>query len=75
MCTASRVSARIGRMYAMHMHMHKSCNVVITPGTTGLAALRLGRHFTGIELSETFTVLAAERLAQARRKHQGSDEP
>ena len=31
-------------------------------GTTGLAALRLGRRFTGIELSPAFAALAAERL-------------
>jgi DNA modification methylase len=32
-------------------------------GTTGLAALQLGRRFTGIELSHEFADLAAERLA------------
>ena len=31
-------------------------------GTTGLAALQLGRRFTGIELSPAFAALAAERL-------------
>ena len=35
-------------------------------GTTGLAALSLGRRFTGIELSPAFAALAAERL---RRRH------
>lgn len=34
-------------------------------GTTGLAALALGRRFTGIELNPTFAALAAERLCQA----------
>ena len=31
-------------------------------GTTGIAALQLGRHFTGIELNPAFAALAAERL-------------
>jgi DNA modification methylase len=31
-------------------------------GTTGIAALALGRQFTGIELSPAFAALAAERL-------------
>ena len=45
-------------------------------GTTGLAAIQLGRRFTGIELSAQFAVLAAERLAQAKQEHQGSkDQP
>jgi site-specific DNA-methyltransferase (cytosine-N4-specific) len=34
-------------------------------GTTGLAAIRLGRRFTGIDLSPDFARLAAERLARA----------
>ena len=34
-------------------------------GTTGLAALSLGRHFTGIELNPAFAALAAERLRHA----------
>jgi DNA modification methylase len=34
-------------------------------GTTGIAALALGRHFTGIELSPAFAALAAERLRHA----------
>ncbi len=34
-------------------------------GTTGLAALALGRRFTGIELSSAFAALAAERLRHA----------
>jgi DNA modification methylase len=34
-------------------------------GTTGLAALSLGRRFTGIELSPAFAALAAERLRHA----------
>ncbi len=36
-------------------------------GTTGLAAIQLGRRFTGIELSPAFADLAAERLSQAAR--------
>jgi len=42
-------------------------------GTTGLAALQLGRRFTGIELSAKFSALAAERLSQAGRGDQGRD--
>jgi DNA modification methylase len=34
-------------------------------GTTGLAALALGRHFTGIDLNPAFAALAAERLRHA----------
>jgi DNA modification methylase len=34
-------------------------------GTTGIAALSLGRHFTGIELNPAFAALAAERLRHA----------
>jgi DNA modification methylase len=34
-------------------------------GTTGLAAIQLGRQFTGIDLSADFARLAAGRLAQA----------
>ena len=34
-------------------------------GTTGLAALVLGRQFTGIELNPAFAELAADRLRQA----------
>jgi site-specific DNA-methyltransferase (cytosine-N4-specific) len=34
-------------------------------GTTGLAAIQLGRRFIGIDLSPDFARLAAERLAQA----------
>jgi site-specific DNA-methyltransferase (cytosine-N4-specific) len=34
-------------------------------GTTGLAAIQLGRRFTGIDLSPEFARLAAGRLAQA----------
>jgi DNA modification methylase len=40
-------------------------------GTTGLAALQLGRRFTGIELSPRFAHLAAGRLAQAARPGRG----
>ena len=34
-------------------------------GTTGPAALALGRQFTGIELNQAFAALAAGRLRQA----------
>ena len=34
-------------------------------GTTGIAALALGRRFTGIELNPAFAALAAERLRHA----------
>jgi site-specific DNA-methyltransferase (cytosine-N4-specific) len=47
----------------------KPGGVVLDPfcgtGTTGIAALALGRHFTGIELNPAFAALAAERLRQA----------
>jgi DNA modification methylase len=39
-------------------------------GTTGIAALALGRRFAGIELSPAFAALAAERL-----RHAGQPEP
>jgi site-specific DNA-methyltransferase (cytosine-N4-specific) len=40
-------------------------------GTTGLAALQLGRKFTGIDLSADFARLAAQRLAQAAAEQTG----
>ncbi len=40
-------------------------------GTTGLAAIQLGRRFTGIELSPAFADLAAERLGHAAQPAQG----
>jgi DNA modification methylase len=47
----------------------KPGGVVLDPftgsGTTGLAAIQLGRRFTGIDLSAEFARLAAERIAQA----------
>jgi DNA modification methylase len=49
----------------------KSGGTVLDPfcgtGTTGIAALTLGRRFTGIELSPAFAALAAERLRHAER--------
>lgn len=43
-------------------------------GTTGLAALQLGRRFTGIELSPAFAALTAERLRHAAiREPDGSE--
>ena len=47
----------------------KPGGIVLDPftgsGTTGLAAIQLGRRFTGIDLSADFARLAAGRLAQA----------
>ena len=47
----------------------KPGGVVLDPftgsGTTGLAAIQLGRRFTGIDLSAEFARLAAERIARA----------
>jgi DNA modification methylase len=40
-------------------------------GTTGLAALQLGRRFTGVELNPGFASLAAERLSQAAHPERG----
>jgi site-specific DNA-methyltransferase (cytosine-N4-specific) len=40
-------------------------------GTTGLAAIQLGRRFTGIELSEKFASLAADRLRDANQPGDG----
>lgn len=41
-------------------------------GTTGLAALALGRRFTGIDLNPAFAALAAERLRHAARTATGN---
>jgi site-specific DNA-methyltransferase (adenine-specific) len=44
-------------------------------GTTGIAALALGRRFTGIELSPAFAALSAERLRHAaQRQPDGSQD-
>ncbi len=43
-------------------------------GTTGLAAIQLGRKFTGIDLSPDFARLAAGRLAQAVARKAGDDQ-
>ena len=56
----------------------KPGGIVLDPfcgtGTTGLAALALGRRFTGIELSPAFAALAAERLRHAAmRQADGND--
>jgi DNA modification methylase len=40
-------------------------------GTTGLAAIRLDRTFTGIDLTPDFAKLAAARLAQAVTERPG----
>jgi site-specific DNA-methyltransferase (cytosine-N4-specific) len=42
-------------------------------GTTGIAALQLGRHFTGIEINPAFAALAAERLRHADQPSNGND--
>ena len=42
-------------------------------GTTGLAAIALGRRFTGIELSPAFAALAAERLHEAAEPSPGTE--
>jgi DNA modification methylase len=42
-------------------------------GTTGLAALALGRRFTGIELNPAFAALAAERLRHAADPGSGTE--
>jgi site-specific DNA-methyltransferase (cytosine-N4-specific) len=42
-------------------------------GTTGLAALSLGRRFTGIDLNPAFAALAAERLRHAAEPGNGGD--
>ena len=41
------------------------CDPFTGSGTTGLAAIELGRRFTGIDISPEFAQLAAGRLAQA----------
>jgi DNA methylase len=50
--------------------------VVLDPfcgtGTTGLAALMLGRRFTGIDLNPAFAELAADRLRQAAETARGN---
>jgi DNA modification methylase len=53
----------------------KPGGVVLDPftgsGTTGLAAIQLGRRFTGIDLSAEFARLAAERIARAVADKEG----
>jgi len=41
-------------------------------GTTGVAALALGRRFTGIDLNREFAAIAAERLRQAATQSPGN---
>jgi DNA modification methylase len=41
-------------------------------GTTGIAAVQLGRRFTGIELNPAFAALAAERLRHAAEPGTGT---
>ncbi|HEX9768444.1 MAG TPA: site-specific DNA-methyltransferase [Kiloniellales bacterium] len=38
-------------------------------GTTGVAALRLGRRFAGIEIEERYFDIACRRIAEADRQH------
>ena len=42
-------------------------------GTTGIAALALGRRFTGIELNPAFAAIAAERLRHAPQPESGAE--
>ncbi len=42
-------------------------------GTTGIAALALGRRFTGIDLSPEFAAIAAERLRHAAAQPPGNE--
>jgi DNA modification methylase len=55
----------------------KSGGMVLDPfcgtGTTGVAALALGRRFTGIDLNRDFAAIAAERLRQAADQPGGTD--
>ena len=44
-------------------------------GTTGLAALQIGRRFTGIELSSVFARLAAERFSEAGSADREAGQP
>jgi DNA modification methylase len=44
-------------------------------GTTGLAAVQLGRRFAGIELSPAFAHLAAERLSEAAQPRDEGGQP
>lgn len=44
-------------------------------GTTGIAALTLGRRFTGIDLNPVFAELAAQRLRQAAAQPPGTALP
>jgi len=44
---------------------------IAATATTGVAAVRLGRRFTGIELSAEFADLAADRLRAAKRPGDG----
>jgi len=54
----------------------KPGDLVIDPfmgsGTTGVAAIQLGRRFIGMELDETHFATASERIAEAVASHQGN---
>lgn len=36
-----------------------------SPGTTGIAAVKLGRRFTGIEINEPYFNIACRRITEA----------
>lgn len=44
-------------------------------GTTGVAAMRLGRKFIGIEINETYFNIACERIENAQRQESLFTEP
>ena len=49
-----------------------SCGTIIDPfmgsGTTGVAAVKMGRRFTGIEISERYFDIAVRRIEEALRQ-------
>lgn len=44
-------------------------------GTTGVAAMQLGRKFIGIEIEERYFNIAVERITNAQRQYKLFDEP
>lgn len=45
-------------------------DICMGSGTTGVAAIQVGRKFTGIELGENFFSIADSRISEAKRKMQ-----